>query len=49
MIPVWLDDAVMETTDQLAHGIKRMRSISDFSEWKEYYVLISDCIRACSA
>lgn len=36
LFPVRIDDAVMDTTDQWAHEIKRTRYIGDFTMWKDH-------------
>ena len=36
LFPVRLDDAVMDTTDQWAHDIKRKRNIGDFTCWQDH-------------
>ena len=36
LFPIRLDDAVISTTDQWAHDIKRTRHITNFSNWKDY-------------
>lgn len=36
LFPIRLDNAVLDTTDQWAHDIKRTRNIGDFTKWKEY-------------
>ena len=36
LFPVRLDDAVMDTTEQWAHDIRRTRHIGDFTRWKEH-------------
>ena len=34
--PICLNGALMDTTEQWAHDIKRTRHIGDFSRWKEH-------------
>ena len=36
LFPIRVDDAVMDTTEQWAHDIKRTRHIGDFSRWKDH-------------
>jgi hypothetical protein len=36
LFPIRIDDAVMDTTEQWAHDIRRTRHISDFTRWKEH-------------
>jgi hypothetical protein len=36
LFPIRLDDAVMDTTEQWAHDIRRTRHIGDFSRWKDH-------------
>jgi hypothetical protein len=36
LFPIRLDDAVMDTTEQWAHDIRRTRHIGDFTRWKEH-------------
>ena len=36
LFPIRLDEAVMDTTEQWAHDIRRTRHIGDFSRWKEH-------------
>ena len=36
LFPIRIDDAVMDTTKQWAHDIRRTRHISDFIRWKEH-------------
>jgi hypothetical protein len=36
LFPVRIDAAVMETTEQWAHDIRRTRHIGDFTRWKEH-------------
>lgn len=36
LFPIRLDNAVMETTQQWAHDIKRNRHVGDFSQWKDH-------------
>jgi hypothetical protein len=36
LFPVRVDDAVMHTTEQWAHDIKRKRHIGDFTRWKDH-------------
>jgi hypothetical protein len=36
LFPVRVDDAVMDTTEQWAHDIRRTRHIGDFTRWKEH-------------
>jgi hypothetical protein len=36
LFPIRVDDAVMGTTEQWAHDIRRTRHIGDFSRWKEH-------------
>jgi hypothetical protein len=38
LFPVRVDDAVMRTTEQWAHDIRRKRHIGDFTRWKEHDV-----------
>jgi hypothetical protein len=38
LFPIRLDDAVMDTTEQWAHDIRRTRHIGDFTRWKEHDV-----------
>jgi hypothetical protein len=36
LFPIRVDNAVMDTTEQWAHDIRRTRHIGDFSRWKEH-------------
>jgi hypothetical protein len=36
LFPIRVDDAIMDTTEQWAHDIKRTRHIGDFTRWKEH-------------
>jgi uncharacterized protein YjbI with pentapeptide repeats len=36
LFPIRLDDAVMQTTQQWAHDIRRQRHIGDFRQWKDH-------------
>jgi hypothetical protein len=36
LFPIRIDDAVMDTTEQWAHDIRRTRHIGDFTRWKEH-------------
>jgi hypothetical protein len=36
LFPVRVDDAVMDTTEQWAHDLRRTRHIGDFTRWKEH-------------
>ncbi|MCG8357055.1 MAG: toll/interleukin-1 receptor domain-containing protein [Kiloniellales bacterium] len=36
LVPIRLDDAVMDTTDQWAHEIRRTRHVGDFTGWKDH-------------
>jgi hypothetical protein len=36
LFPIRVDDAVMDTTEQWAHDIKRTRHIGNFTRWKEH-------------
>ena len=38
LFPIRIDEAVMNTTDQWAHDIRRRRHIGDFTSWKDYDV-----------
>ncbi len=44
LFPVRVDDAVMETTDQWAHDLRRERHIGDFTKWKDH-----DCYQVAFA
>ena len=36
LFPVRIDAAVMDTTEQWAHDLRRTRHIGDFTRWKEH-------------
>lgn len=36
LVPIRIDDSVLDTTDQWAHEIRRQRHIGDFSLWKNH-------------
>jgi len=36
LFPVRLDDTVMQTSEAWAADIRRMRHITDFTDWKDY-------------
>jgi hypothetical protein len=36
LFPIRVDAAVMDTTEEWAHDIKRTRHIGDFTRWKEH-------------
>jgi hypothetical protein len=36
LFPVRIDGAVMETTEQWAHDLRRTRHLGDFTRWKDH-------------
>lgn len=36
LFPLRLDDAVMDTTEQWAHSLRRKRNIGNFTQWKDH-------------
>jgi hypothetical protein len=48
LFPIRIDDAVMDTTEQWAHDIRRTRHIGDFTRWKEHGAYQKALDRLCA-